>query len=182
MHRPCRGANVRRIAVLRRFTHPLPLQNANRRPSILLTFAICKGSHRALGAASSGSASRLSRMRCPSSRYKGHAGTVLRLCRGPKPSESDGTVGNQIKAPSPGSRGVPTIPAATLRISIGARAAESGGYRLGRQAEKRQSNRPPSPSVSLDIFDPECGWADVPTQTTPAPQDIKRLFSAHYRP
>ena len=96
---------------------------------------------------------------------------VLCLCQGPKPSESDGTVGNQIKAPVAGVVWCPTIPAATLRTLIGARAADSGGYRLGRQAEKRPSDRPPSPSVSLDIFDPESGWANVPTQTTLAPQD-----------
>ncbi len=42
-----------------------------------------------------------------------------------------------------------------------------------RDMEKRQSERPQTPSVTLDIFDPDTGWADIPRQTTPA-QDIKR--------
>lgn len=44
-----------------------------------------------------------------------------------------------------------------------------------RSMEKRQSKRPQTPSVPLDIFDPDTGWADVPRQTSPA-QDIKRRF------
>lgn len=48
-------------------------------------------------------------------------------------------------------------------------------YRLGRQAEKRRSKSPPTPSVDLEIFDPVSGWADVPMQTAPA-QDIKHRY------
>lgn len=46
--------------------------------------------------------------------------------------------------------------------------------RAARALMKRQSHRPPSPSVTLEIFDPETGWAAAPPRQTTPTQEIKR--------